>query len=134
MNTMGKQIEQIDAQTLKSYFHDGGEVALLDAREEVPFDSRHIFMASCVPIGRLECLVDTLVPRRSVRVVWCDDGEGYAQLAAERMSSLGWSDIQVLGDRQGGGLWSRIVQEEARGRIGCCWQQCGPLWATQSGL
>ena len=74
MNIMGKQIEQIDAQTLKSYFHDGGEVALLDAREEVPFDSRHIFMASCVPIGRLECLVDTLVPRRSVRVVWCDDG------------------------------------------------------------
>ena len=98
MNTMGKQIEQIDAQTLKSYFHDGGEVALLDAREEVPFDSRHIFMASCVPIGRLECLVDTLVPRRSVRVVWCDDGEGCAQLAAERMSSLGWADIHVLSE------------------------------------
>jgi hypothetical protein len=29
---------RIDARTLKAHLHDGGEIALLDAREEVPFD------------------------------------------------------------------------------------------------
>ena len=95
---MESHIEVIDARALKSYFHDGSEIALLDAREEVPFDSRHILMASCVPLGRLETLVDTLVSRRTARVVWCDDGEGYAKAAAEKMQALGWLNVQVLGE------------------------------------
>ena len=35
---------------LKQALHDGGELALLDAREEVPFDARHLLMAACVPL------------------------------------------------------------------------------------
>ena len=93
---MSDDIGRIDAKTLKSYLHDGKEIALLDAREEVPYDGRHILMASCVPLGRLEVIVDALAPRRSVRVVWCDDGEGLAERAAARMASLGWRDVAVL--------------------------------------
>jgi len=86
----------IDATALKTALHDGGEIALLDAREEVPFDARHVLMAACVPFSRLELLIDASVPRRGTRVVWCDDGEGLADLAAARMIALGWNDVSVL--------------------------------------
>ncbi len=92
----GSKIKRIDARALKAQLHDGGELALLDAREELPFGKRHLLMASCVPLSRLELLVDDLVPRRGARVVWCDDGEGLAARAAERMSALGYQDVAWL--------------------------------------
>jgi rhodanese-related sulfurtransferase len=90
------KIKQIDALALKAQLHDGAELALLDAREELPFGRRHLLMASCVPLSRLELLVDDLVPRRGARVVWCDDGEGLAARAAGRMSALGYQDVASL--------------------------------------
>src|SRR5580704_7731998 len=92
----GNRTKRIDARALKAQLHDGGELALLDAREELPFGRRHLLMASCVPLSRLELLVDDLVPRRGVRVIWCDDGEGLAARAAERMSALGYQDVASL--------------------------------------
>src|SRR5580704_8407838 len=92
----GNRTKRIDARALKAQLNDGGELALLDAREELPFGRRHLLMASCVPLGRLELLVDDLVPRRGARVVWCDDGEGLAARAAERMSALGYQDVASL--------------------------------------
>src|SRR6188474_1234762 len=93
---MTDSMRKIDAVRLKAALHDGGEIALLDAREEVPFDARHLLMAACVPLSRLELLVDACVPRRSVRVMWCDDGEGLAKRAAARMAALGYTDVSVL--------------------------------------
>jgi rhodanese-related sulfurtransferase len=92
----GSKIKRIDARALKAQLHDGGELALLDAREELPFGKRHLLLASCVPLSRLELLVDDLVPRRGARVVWCDDGEGLAARAAERMTALGYQDVAWL--------------------------------------
>jgi rhodanese-related sulfurtransferase len=92
----GNRIKRIDARALKAQLHDGGELTLLDAREELPFGRRHLLMASCVPLSRLELLVDDLVPRRGTRVIWCDDGEGLAARAAERMSVLGYHDVASL--------------------------------------
>jgi rhodanese-related sulfurtransferase len=93
---LASDIRRIDAQQLKAQLHDGGEIALLDAREEGVFARRHLLLASCVPLGRLELLIDDLVPRRSARVVWCDDQEGLALHAAERMSVLGYHNVAVL--------------------------------------
>jgi rhodanese-related sulfurtransferase len=90
------EIRRIDARQLKAQLHDGGEIAVLDAREEGIFGRRHLLMASCVPLSRLELLVDDLVPRRAARVVWCDDGEGTARRAAQRMSALGYENVAVL--------------------------------------
>ena len=101
-------VNQLDARTLKARLHDGGEIAVLDAREEVPFDARHLLMAACVPLSRMEMMVDDLVPRRSTRVVWCDDGEGLAERAASRMAALGYTDMAVP-DRWNRGLGSRRV-------------------------
>ena len=93
---MSNTVKSINAKALKAALHDGGEIALLDAREEVPFDARHLLMAACVPLSRMELIVDASVPRRTARVVWCDDGEGLAQRAAARMAALGYSDVSVL--------------------------------------
>ncbi len=93
---MTNGVRHLGAEALKAQLHDGQEVALLDAREEATFDKRHVFMASCVPLSRMEIIVDDLVPRRSTRVVWCDDGEGLAALAASRMSALGYTDVSLL--------------------------------------
>lgn len=88
--------KSITAQNLKAALRDGGEIALLDAREELPFGARHHLMATCVPLTRLEFMVDDLVPRKGARVVWCDDGEGIAARAAQRMEELGYTDVSYL--------------------------------------
>ena len=93
---MSQTIKSIDAAGLKAALHDGGEIALLDAREEVPFDARHLLMAACLPLGRIEVMIGDLVPRRDARIVWCDDGEGLADLAAARTAACGYTDIAVL--------------------------------------
>ncbi len=93
---MSNPVKTINAASLKAALHDGGEIALLDAREEVPFDARHLLMAACMPLSRLEMLIDACVPRRATRVVWCDDGEGLAARAAARMAALGYTDVAVL--------------------------------------
>src|SRR4051795_12777582 len=93
---MDGDIGHLSAGQLKAQLHDGGEIALLDAREEGVFQARHLLLASCVPLSRLELLIDDLVPRRSTRVVWCDDNDGSALRAAHRMSALGYTDVAVL--------------------------------------
>ena len=93
---MANEVKRIGARDLKAQLHDTGEIALLNSREEGVFGSRHLLLASCVPLSRLELLVDDLVPRRTARVVWCDDGDGSALLAARRMASLGYTDVAVL--------------------------------------
>ena len=93
---MSGSIKRIDARAVKAALHDGLEIALLDAREELTFGERHIFMAACMPLGRIEVLADDMVPRRQTRVVWCDDGGGLGERAAQRMADLDYSDVSVL--------------------------------------
>ena len=93
---MSGQVTRIDAKELKARLHDGGEIAVLDARNELPFGRRHLLMASCVSLSRLELLLDDLVPRRATRIVWCDDNEGVAARAAARASALGYQNVAML--------------------------------------
>src|SRR5215472_18064276 len=93
---MSGSIKRMDARALKAALHDGLEIALLDAREELAFGERHILMASCMPVGRIEVLADDMVPRRQTRVVWCDDGGGLGERAAQRMADLGYLDVSIL--------------------------------------
>ena len=93
---MSTPVKQVQAMNLRAMLHDGAEIALLDAREELAFSDRHILMASCIPLGRIEIMADDLVPRRSARVVWCDDGDGSAEIAAQRLASYGYTDVSVL--------------------------------------
>ncbi len=92
-------VRSIDAAALRARLLDGGELALLDAREQGRFSVGHLFWGSCVPLSRLELVVGDLVARRTCPVVWVDaDGAagGLAERAAARMVELGWSDVAVL--------------------------------------
>ena len=78
----------------------GGELALLDVREQGVHYQGHPFFACSAPLSKLELMVGDLVPRRAAPVVVLDDGnEGLAEKAFERLTEMGYSDVSVL---QGG--------------------------------
>lgn len=89
----------IDARTLKRWLHDGQEIALLDVREHGQYGESHLFYATPLPYSRLELDVPRLVPRKSVRTVVYDGGEGVAERAAARLRAQGYTQAAVL---QGG--------------------------------
>ncbi len=95
----------VTAQDLRAMLLDGNELALLDVREEGVFSDSHLLFASSLPLSRLEFGIDALVPRRGARVVLCDDGDGLAERAADRLADLGYTDVAVLDG--GTGAWQR---------------------------
>ena len=102
-------IKTVAARQLKSMLHDGGELALLDVREAGQFGESHLLFATPLPYSRLELDIGALVPRKSARMVLCDDGTlGVAQLAAKRLGKLGYADIAVLDG--GTQAWTRAGQ------------------------
>lgn len=86
----------INAQTLKSWLHDGAEIALFDVREHGQYGESHLFYGITLPYSRLELDVQRLAPRKQVRTVVYDDGHGVAQAAAQRLEDLGYSNVHVL--------------------------------------
>ena len=97
---MAVQPGNITPAELRGRLHDGGEIAIVDTREEGNFHNRHLLMASCLPLSRLELIAPALLPRRAVPIVVCDagvpGGGGLAERAAARLSEGGWSDVSVL--------------------------------------
>ena len=77
----------IDAPTLKAMIRetgtDGAELALLDVRESGQFGADHMLHAIPCPYSILETRVLSLVPRKSVRMVLIDAGDGTAQKAVD---------------------------------------------------
>ncbi len=99
MNAGESSITAIDPETLASWLVDGDELAVLDAREQGVYFDSHLFHAASVPLSKLELVLPRLVPRRSARVVWCDDGsrpDGLAAKAASRAIELGWTNVSSL--------------------------------------
>jgi len=88
--------DRIDAEALKAMIRDGGELALLDVREEGEFGEGHMLLATPKPYSVLEQGLGDLLPRRSVRTVLVDGGDGVAERAAARMRALGYSDVAIL--------------------------------------
>jgi rhodanese-related sulfurtransferase len=93
---MAEAPEIITAAELRARYQAGGEIAIVDAREEGRFHDRHLLMASCLPLSRLELIAPGLLPRRSAPVVVCDDGEGLAERASARLVEGGYTDVSVL--------------------------------------
>jgi rhodanese-related sulfurtransferase len=75
---------------------DGGELALLDVREELTFSRAHLLHARSAPLSRLELIVPRLVPRRATRIVLLDDGDGLAERAAHILARHGYACLFVL--------------------------------------
>jgi rhodanese-related sulfurtransferase len=87
----------IRAAELRRRYQAGSEIAIVDAREEGSFHDRHLLMASCLPLSRLELIAPGLLPRRSAPIVVCDDDDdGLAERAAARLIEGGYTDVAVL--------------------------------------
>src|SRR5580692_10933543 len=75
---------------------DSGELALVDVREELIFSQRHLLLARSIPLSRFELRFAQLVPRRSTRIVLCDDDDGLAGRAAAILARNGYADVSIL--------------------------------------
>lgn len=92
-----KLISEVQASVLKSWLHDGDEIALLDVREAGQFGEAHLFLAIPLPYSRLELDVRRLVPRLTTRMVLVDEtGHDVALLAAQRLSAMGYTQVHIL--------------------------------------
>jgi len=87
---------RVTALDLRRRWRAGEEVALLDVREEGPYSLAHPFFAVSLPLSQIELRILDLIPRMSAPIVVYDDGEGFAQRAAARISAIGYSDIAIL--------------------------------------
>ncbi len=84
------------AAELAAMLEDGGELALLDVREEGVFAKGHLFHAVSLPLSRLELRLARLVPRLTTRIVLCDADDGLAQRAAAKLRGFGYRNVSVL--------------------------------------
>lgn len=105
----------ISPATLRERLLAGGELALLDVREQGVHYRGHPFFACSLPLSRLELMVGDLLPRRGAPIVLLDGGtEGLAERAAAKLAEFGYSDISILAggcagwQADGGELFSGI--------------------------
>ncbi len=89
-------MKRIDAKTLHGWIGDGGELAILDAREEGEFGASHLFWAIPCGLSRREVRGRALLPRLSARVCVVDDGRGLAEQLAAWLEGIGCTDVSVL--------------------------------------
>ncbi|QFY63289.1 thiosulfate sulfurtransferase (plasmid) [Rhizobium grahamii] len=87
---------RIDKATLIDWLGDGLELAVLDIRSAENVGYASPLFATNLPTERLEAELDRFVPRRAVRMVLVDGGDGTAEAAVSRLRQAGWTDIHFL--------------------------------------
>jgi rhodanese-related sulfurtransferase len=93
---------RISPRELRALLDAGGEIALLDVREEGVHSRSHLFLAVSAPLSTLELTIARLVPRPGTRIVLIDDDERLAARAAPLLGRLGYRDVPALaGGMQG---------------------------------
>ena len=93
---MNHPLRQATYEEIRAALLARNEIALLDVREEDPHAQAHPLFAANFPLGRIEIDAYAKLPRRDVPIVTLDGGEGEAELAANRLIALGYSDVSVL--------------------------------------
>ncbi len=86
----------LTARELRAMIEAGGELALIDVREELPFSENHLLHACSLPLSRLELRLADLVPRRASPIVLCDGDDGLALRAAEKITHYRYQNVSVL--------------------------------------
>ena len=89
-------MDKISAADLKPLLTDGEEIAFLDVREHGQYGEGHPFFSVHLPFSEIEALAPRLMPRKAVRCIVMDDGDGVGARAADALSSLGYSDVSIL--------------------------------------
>jgi rhodanese-related sulfurtransferase len=96
LHTTKAKLRPVTAAAVKAMLGDGGELALIDVREELIFSRSHLLWARSVPLSRLELRFARLVPRRTTPIVLIDDNDGLAQRAADILARASYSDLSYL--------------------------------------
>jgi rhodanese-related sulfurtransferase len=91
-----KRFAMVSPAALRAMIGDGGELAIIDAREEGAFGAAHLLYAANLPLSRLELRIASLVPRKTTRVVLTDAGDGISQRAASTLRELDYTDVAIL--------------------------------------
>jgi rhodanese-related sulfurtransferase/predicted metal-dependent enzyme (double-stranded beta helix superfamily) len=87
----------VSPQAVREMLADGGEMALLDVREEGVFSEEgHPFFACSMPLSHLELLVRDMVPRPTTRIVLYDGEDGLADRAATGLQLMGYRNVSVM--------------------------------------
>ncbi|PNU05536.1 rhodanese-like domain-containing protein [Novosphingobium guangzhouense] len=88
---------KIDSQTFATWLDDGAELAVLDirAKEDAVGYGSPLFGTS-LPADRVIAHIDRSVPRRHIRTVLVDGGDGAAERLAAELSAAGWTAIHAL--------------------------------------
>jgi len=87
----------ISPKALKELVRNGGEYAILDIRDQGIYYDRHLLLASCLPIGRLELDLSRLVPRKTTAIILVDETvTDEIKNVAHQMEQMGYSDVEVL--------------------------------------
>jgi rhodanese-related sulfurtransferase len=73
-----------------------GEIALLDLRHEAGFATGHPLFAANMAAGRIVVEAEARLPRKDVPIVVYDAGEGLVAAAADRLTSMGYSNVRAL--------------------------------------
>ncbi|MCD2513740.1 rhodanese homology domain-containing protein [Comamonas endophytica] len=93
---MSNSTPQLTPEDIRQALMAGEEIALLDVREEAPFAEGHPLWAANLPAGRIEIDAWQRLPRRDTRIAVYDNGEGLAEVAAQRLQALGYTQVHVL--------------------------------------
>ncbi len=86
----------IDAALLRGWLEDGEELAVLDLRSIDAFAKGEPLFATNVPAETLLEAIDRYVPRRHVRTVLVDDGDGSAAGFASVLAERGRDRVHAL--------------------------------------
>ena len=70
--------------------------AVLDIRERGEFNARQIANATSLPRSQIEFRIAELVPNRKIPLVVYDDDGKRAELAANTLAGLGYSNVAML--------------------------------------
>ncbi len=90
-------VKTVTPTELKSWLHDGNEIALLDVREHGEYGEAHLFYVVSTPYSKLEAEAARMVKRKNVRIVLVDeDGGILVRNAAQRLFEQGYQSIHML--------------------------------------
>ncbi|WP_423454002.1 rhodanese-like domain-containing protein [Ottowia sp. VDI28] len=114
----------LDVDQLPAMLRDGGEIALLDLREEGDFTQGHLLLAASLPIGRFELDLPWRVPCRGTRIVLVGGGKARSSQALNLLESAGYTNVFLLDvspseyERAGLGWFSgKYVPSKAFGEV-----------------
>jgi cystathionine beta-lyase len=97
LNHENSMSQKVTPQHLQTWLFDGQEIALFDVREHGQYGEAHLFHGVNLPYSRLELEAPRLAPNPAVRLVIYDQtGHDVSVPAAQRLQTLGYTDVNVL--------------------------------------